>query len=87
MMDAAGDGSGFALRVGAWLAAALFAAWLIAARLQVTVDLAYFLPPPATEQDRRREERCSDPSRVGPGGGLPWRPWRRTRRLTSAYAL
>ncbi len=66
MMGAAGDWSGFALRVGAWLAAALFAAWLIAARLQVTVDLAYFLPAPATEQETVLVDRLGQ----GPGSQL-----------------
>ena len=66
MMGAAGDGSGFALRVGAWLAVALFAAWLITARLQVTVDLAYFLPAPATEQETVLVDRLGQ----GPGSQL-----------------
>jgi predicted exporter len=62
----AGDGSGFALRVGGWLAVALLATWLIAARLQITVDLAYFLPAPTTEQEAVLVNRLGQ----GPGSRL-----------------
>jgi predicted exporter len=65
-MAAAGDGSHFAVRVGAWLAFALLAIWLIAARLQLTVDLAYFLPEAAIEQEEVLVDRLGQ----GPGAQL-----------------
>jgi predicted exporter len=66
MTGADRDGSGFALRAGAWLIAALLAAGLIAARLQITVDLAYFLPAPVTEQEAVLVDKLGQ----GPGSQL-----------------
>lgn len=54
------------LTTGAWLAFAAACGLIIATRLSMTVDLAYFLPPPATEQERVLIERLGQ----GPGSQL-----------------
>ena len=54
------------LKLAAWLAFAIVAAAIIGLRLSMTVDLAYFLPAPATEQERVLVERLGQ----GPGSRL-----------------
>ncbi|CAN5266177.1 MMPL family transporter [soil metagenome] len=49
-----------------WTGGALLAIWIVASRLELTVDLAYFLPEPATAQERVLVERLGQ----GPGSQL-----------------
>ena len=55
-----------ALTVGVWMGVALISAWVIWSRLVLTVDLAYFLPAPSTEQERVLMDRLGQ----GPGSQL-----------------
>ncbi len=55
-----------AITIGAWLFLAAACGLTIAARLSITVDLAYFLPPAATEQERVLIDRLGQ----GPGSQL-----------------
>jgi len=54
------------LTIAAWLIFAAVAGAIVALRLSMTVDLAYFLPAPSTEQERVLVERLGQ----GPGSRL-----------------
>jgi predicted exporter len=54
------------LPVGIWIAVALISAWIIWSRLVLTVDLAFFLPGPSTEQEQVLMDRLGQ----GPGSQL-----------------
>ena len=54
------------IKIAAWIAFAAVAAAIISLRLSMTVDLAYFLPAPSTEQERVLVERLGQ----GPGSRL-----------------
>jgi len=54
------------ITIGAWLVLAAACSWIIATRLSMTVDLAYFLPPPATEPEHVLIDRLGQ----GPGAQL-----------------
>lgn len=53
-------------RIALWIGFALLAVWIIAARLQLTVDLASFLPEPSTAEERVLVDRLGQ----GPGSQL-----------------
>jgi predicted exporter len=54
------------LPVGIWIVVALISAWVIWSRLVLTVDLAFFLPGPSTEQEQVLMDRLGQ----GPGSQL-----------------
>jgi len=54
------------LPIGIWMAVALISTWIIWSRLVLTVDLAFFLPGPSTEQEQVLMDRLGQ----GPGSQL-----------------
>ncbi|MDH3510046.1 MAG: MMPL family transporter [Gammaproteobacteria bacterium] len=54
------------MAIGIWIAVALISAWVIWSRLVLTVDLAFFLPGPSTEEEQVLMDRLGQ----GPGSQL-----------------
>jgi len=66
MMEGRRQVSQSLLPVGAWIAVALISSWVIWSQLVLTVDLAFFLPGPSTEQEQVLMDRLGQ----GPGSQL-----------------
>ena len=66
MMTARRQDSKNLLLIGIWTGLALLSTWIIVSRLVLTVDLAFFLPGPSTEQEQVLIDRLGQ----GPGSQL-----------------